>query len=145
MNILNAKESHVEYISDSLAKHFSQANEFFKYPKYNDSFEVMHKHVMKRVQQGGEGFVYFVAEDESGNPLGFVNLLIEETNVGSVLTVIGDEKNVLKELLVKSIDYLKSMGVSNIQGEYFAYETDLKEVLMEMGIDEELVTFRFKI
>lgn len=144
MNILNAKEEHTNYIAELLAKHFSQANEFFGYAKYNDSFEVMQKHVLKRINREVEGFSYFVAEDDSGNPVGFVSLLIEQKNVGSILALFGEEKEVMKNLVVKSIDYFKNLEISNIQGEYFAYENDFKEVLQELGIVEELVTFRLK-
>lgn len=144
MNILDAKETHVDYISELLAKHFSQANEFFGYAKYNDSFEVMQKHVLKRINGEVEGFSYFVAEDNSGNSVGFVSLLIEQENVGSILALFGEEKGVMKELVIKSVDYFKNMGISNIQGEYFAYENDLKEVLQEVGIVEELIAFRLK-
>ncbi|GEM_PF-2717346 len=144
MNVLDAKKTHVEYISELLAKHFSQANEFFGYTKYNDSFEVMQKHVSKRINREVEGFSYFVAEDDSGIPVGFVSLLIEQENVGSILALFSEEKEVMKELIVKSVDYFKSMGISNIQGEYFAYENDFKEVLQELGIVEELIAFRLK-
>jgi putative IMPACT (imprinted ancient) family translation regulator len=144
MNILDAKEIHVDYVAELLAKHFSQANEFFGYAKYKDSFEIMQKHVLKRVRKEVEGFSYFVAEDDSGNPVGFVSLLIEQENVGSILALVAEEKKVMKDLLIKSIDYFKGLGVSNIQGEYFSYENDLKEILMELGIVEELVAFRLK-
>jgi hypothetical protein len=144
MNILDAKETHVDYVAELLAKHFSQANEFFGYAKYNDSFEVMQKHILKRIRKEVEGFSYFVAEDDSGNPVGFVSLLIEQENVGSILALFGEDKKVMKDLVVKSIDYFKSLGISNIQGEYFSYENDLKEVLVELGIEEELVAFRLK-
>ncbi len=145
MNILDSKEVHSTYIAELLAKHFSRANEFFGYAKYNDSFEVMHKHVLKRIRKEVEGFAYFVAEDDSGNSLGFVSLMIEDEKVGSILALVAEDEEVMKGLAGKSIDYFKSLGINNIQGEYFAYEDDLKKILMELDIVEELVTFRLKI
>ncbi len=145
MNILSAKDEHASYIAELLAKHFSQANEFFGYAKYNDSFDVMHKHVLKRISQEVEDFFYFVAEDDSGNPVGFVSLLVEQKNVGSILALIGEDKEVMKNLVVKSIDYFKSLDISNIQGEYFAYENDLKEVFEDFGVVQQLLAFRLKI
>ncbi len=145
MKILDSKEAHSTYIAELLASHFSRANEFFGYAKYNDSFEVMHKHVLKRIRKEVEGFSYFVAEDDSGNPLGFVSLMVEDENVGSILALVAEDEEVMKGLVEKSIDHFKNLGVNNVQGEYFAYEDDLKKVLEEFGIEKELVTFRLKI
>ncbi len=145
MNIVNATSDHVEYISRLLAQYFSDANHFFEYPKYKDDYDLMHKHVSKRIEVGEEGFVYFVAEDEGGKPLGFTNLLIDEHGVGSILVTIGDSKEVLKELTVKALEYFKENNVTNVQVESFAYENDVKSIYAEMGASEELSTLKLSI
>ncbi len=145
MKIVNATQEHVDYISTCLSQYFSQANHFFEYPKFKDSYELMKKHVSKRIEVGGEGFIYFVAEDDAGNAVGFVNLLIDESNVGSILVTIADTKEVTRELILKSIEYFKENGVSNVQVEAFDYEKDLKEIFAEMGAKTELINSRLSI
>jgi hypothetical protein len=145
MNIISATSKHVDYISTCLSGYFSKANHFFEYPRFKDSYELMSKHVSKRIEVGVDGFVYFVAEDEAENAVGFVNLLIDENNVGSILVTIADTKEIAEELIQKSIEYFKENGVSNVQIEVFDYEKDLKEIYAKMGVKEELINSRLSI
>lgn len=145
MNIVNATSDHVDYISRLLANYFSEANQFFQYPKYKDDYDLMYKHVSKRIEIGEEGFIYFVSEDEDGKPIGFVNVLIDENGVGSILVTIGESKEILKELTTKAIEYLKENNVTNIQVESFAYENDLRSIYAEIGASEELTTLKLSI
>ncbi|MBU1119644.1 hypothetical protein KKA50_00350 [Patescibacteria group bacterium] len=145
MKITNATRNHAEYISSLLASHFSKANQFFEYPKYKDSYEIMLKHVSKRIELEEGGFVYFVAEDEMGSSVGFINVLINEDRVGSILVTIADTKDIAKELILKAISYLEEQGINNIQGEIFEFESDLKEIYSEIGIKNELLNFKLSI
>jgi hypothetical protein len=54
MEIVNASPDYVEYISNGLVSHFSRANQFFGYPRYKDDYEIMNKHVIRRIIEGDE-------------------------------------------------------------------------------------------
>lgn len=145
MNIVNATHDHIDYISNSLVQYFSKANRFFEYPKYKDTFDIMQKHVSRRIEEGDGGFVYFVAEDAQNNPVGFINVLINEFGVGSILASVADNKETHKELINKAMEYFKENNVTNVQGEVFDYESDLKEILSELGVKYELLSFKLSI
>ncbi len=145
MRIVGANPLHIDYISDLLSQHFSEANRFFGYPKYKDSFELMKKHVSKRIELLDESFVYFVAEDDNNKPIGFINLLLDENNVGNILITVANNNEIAKELILYVVKYFKDRGVNNIQGEIFEYEKDLKGIYSEIGIKNELLSFRLSI
>lgn len=141
MHIVGANPLHIDYISNLLSQHFSRANQFFGYPKYKDSFELMKKHVSKRIELLDNGFVYFVAEDDGNKPVGFINLLLDENNVGNILITVADNKEIAKELVLYGVKYFKERDVDNIQGEIFEYEEDLKGIYSEIGIKNELLRY----
>jgi len=143
MNIVPAEKGHAEYISTELANFFSRANTLFEYPRYKDGKDHMLKHVTNGIESPTNEFLYFVQEDESKNPLGFINLSVNEYNIGSILMVLGQNEEILKNLIDYSIPFFKNLNVSKVQIEAESFQTDLLSVLKKYN-KEELIT-RFKI
>lgn len=141
MQIFNANESHIEYISQSLAQHFSHANEFFEYSKYKDQYKTMLKHVSRRISGEDSDFLYLVAEEE-GKPVGFINFQLTEENIGSILILMGDNSKVIKSLIEDAVRDLKEKGADKIEGEVFVFEKEVLEVLKELGMKEQLINFK---
>lgn len=140
MEISIASSNHIEYISASLSNYFSTANKYFKHPKYKDDYNLMFKHVSKRIPNPEEGFLYFVAQ-ENGDPIGFVNILIDENNFGSILLVIGENKDIKKALLEEAVRYFKEKEVIGVYGEVMMFDDDSVEILKEMGMEELMISF----
>lgn len=140
MEISIANSNHIEYISASLSNYFSTANKYFRHPKYKDDYNLMLKHVSKRIANPEEGFLYFVAQ-EDGDPLGFVNILIDENNFGSILLVIGESRDVKKALLEKAVSYFKERKVTGIYGEVMKFDKESVEILRDMKMKELMVSF----
>lgn len=145
MVIKQATEDHVDYISDSLSQYFSEANLFFGYPRFKEDYDLMFKYVSQRIQDKNSKFFYFLALDESNNPVGFINLLLNGDNVGSILVAISDQKEALEELVRYAMKFFKDKGLTNIQSEYFEYQKSLGEIFSEIGIKEEMTSLRINI
>ena len=111
VNIIKATEDHVDYISDSLSNYFSKANLSFGYPRYKEDSDLILKHVSKRIGDENSNFFYFIAVDESNNPIGFINLLLNGDNVGSILVVISDQEEISKELVNRAMDFFKEKNI----------------------------------
>lgn len=144
MNIMIANSSHTEYVSASLSNYFSKVNKYFKHPKYKDDYDLMLKHVSKRIPNPDEGLVYFVAE-EDGEPVGFINILIDENNFGSILLVIGESKDIKKGLLEEAVSYFKENKVTGVYGEVMMFDKESVEILKGMGIKELMMGFSLDI
>jgi len=143
MKILLAEKRHADYISTELANFFSKANTLFEYPRYKDGKDHMLKHVTNGIESPTNEFLYYIQEDENQNPLGFINLSVNEYNIGSILMVLGENEEVLRNLIEYSIPFFKKLNVKKIQIEAEPFQTDLLSVLEKYN-KEELIT-RFKI
>ena len=141
MKIIDAKPDHVEFISQHLVDYFAEANTVFGYPKFFTEYDLMHKNVLKRINKPEKGYTYFVAVDEEDTPIGFVNVMINEQRVGSFLIVIGNDKNIKRELVTHGTEFLRNNKVVGIQGEFFAHEEDTSEVYKELGVNVVWVRF----
>jgi hypothetical protein len=140
MEISIASSDHIEYLSASLSDYFSTANKHFKHPKYRDDYNLMLKHVSKRISNPEEGFLYFVAQEDK-EPVGFVNILVDENNFGSILLVIGESKDIKKALLEEAVKYFKERKVTGVYGEVMKFDTDSVEILKDMGMEELMISF----
>ena len=145
MDIKQATQDHVDYISNSLSQYFSEANLFFGYPRFKEDYDLMFKYVSQRIQDKDSKFFYFMALDESNNPIGFINLLLNGDNVGSILVTISNKKEVLEELVKYAMEFFKDKGLTNIQTVYFEYQKPLGEIFSKMGIKEEMTSLRINI
>jgi hypothetical protein len=143
MQLVQATSNHVDYISNSLSSYYSKANSFFGYPKYKEDVDTMSKHVSKRISLNDDKFIYLVASENNQN-VGFINFTINEFNVGSILVVIADKREVAEELINKGLEYLRSNGVIGIQSEVFLYEKDIYDIFQNIGIEEKLINFTIK-
>ncbi len=140
MEVSVANSNHIEYISASLSNYFSTANKYFRHPKYKDDYDLMLKHVSKRISDPEGGFLYFVAQ-EDGDPVGFVNILIGENNFGSILVVIGESREVKKALLEKAVSYFKERNATGIYGEVMEFDKESVELLRDMKMKELMISF----
>lgn len=140
MEISVANGNHIEYISASLSNYFSTANKYFRHPKYKDDYDLMFKHVSKRVSNPEEGFLYFVAQ-ENGDSVGFVNILVDENNFGSILVLIGEDRDIKKALLEKAISYFKERKVTGVYGEVMEFDKESVELLRDMKMEELMISF----
>ena len=109
MQIQPASSSNVEYISNSLVNEYKRTNREFGYQRYKEDYDLMYKHVSKRIEEDGE-FKYFVAL-EDGKEAGFINIVIDENGMGSILMLCGDRKDIKEGLIIKSIEYFKENSV----------------------------------
>ena len=145
MEIKQATEDHIDYISDSLSNYFTEANAFFGYPRFKEDYDLMSKYVSQRVKDSDSKFYYFVALDDSDQPLGFINLLNNGDNVGSILVTISNQEEVIQELVRYALDFFKEKGLTNIQSEYFEYQESLEKVFSELGMKQEMTSLRIDI
>ena len=143
MQIVPPNIDHAEYISNELANYFSNANIGFGYPKYKDDRELMHKHITKRLSSEDSGHTYFIAEDDNGNSLGFVNLMIDEFESGSITMIIGEDENIRKLLFEYSLTYFKNMQIKRVQLEVLFNDTTITKLLE--GLDSEAILTRYRI
>ena len=143
MQIVPANINHAEYLSNELANYFSNANASFGYPKYKDDQKLMHKHVTKRLSSEDTNHTYFIAEDESGYALGFVNLMVDEYGIGSITMIIGKDEDTIKALLAHSFEYFKNMQLKKIQLEVMFNDSTLTKLLE--GLDTEALLTRYRI
>jgi len=145
MTIKQATMDNVDYISDSLSRYFSEANLFFGYPRFKEDYDLMSKYVSKRIQDKNSNFFYFIAFDESENPIGFINLLLNEDNVGSILVTISEQEKVLRELVGYAMKFFGKRELTNIQSEYFEFQESLGKIFSEIGITKEMTSLRINI
>ncbi len=144
MNIVDASSDHVEYISEALVSEFSKANQFFRYPRYNDKYEVMHKHVQRRIEQGDPEHHYYVAV-ENNSPVGFINVSINDYKVGTILVVFADDSETKKSLISYVLESGGTRGVEIWESEIFSYDKDLKTIFDDFGTEEQLTHFKIKL
>jgi hypothetical protein len=145
MEIKKATEEHIDYISDSLSKYFTEANIFFGYPRFKEDYDLMFKYVSQRIKDGNSKFSYFIALDDTEKPLGFINLLHNGDNVGSILVAISDQEEVIESLVKYAMEFFKNKGLTNIQSEYFEYQESLGKILSGLGIKKEMTSLRIDI
>ncbi len=143
MQIQPASNSNVEYISNSLVSEYERTNTEFGYQRYKEDYNLMYKHVSKRIEESGE-FKYFVAL-ENGKEVGFINIMIDENGMGSILMLCGNRKDIKEELITKSIEYFKENGVKSVLGEVMMYDKESIEILNTLGMREVMMTFKLEI
>lgn len=137
MQIQPADSSHTDYISSSLVDEYSETNRTFGYPRYKEDYDLMYKHVSSRIKEGGD-FVYFVAV-ENETPVGFINLLTEESNLGSILIIRGDTKEIKEELIHTAVEYFKEKGISTVVTETMLYDNDVLDILKSLGVKDHMI------
>ena len=143
MQIQPASSSNVEYISNSLVSEYERTNREFGYQRYKEDYDLMYKHVSKRIEEDGE-FKYFVAL-EDGKEAGFINIVIDENGMGSILMLCGDRKDIKEGLIMKSIEYFKENSVKSVLGEVMMYDKESIEILNTLGMREVMMTFKIEI
>ena len=143
MQIQPASSSNVEYISNSLVNEYKRTNREFGYQRYKEDYDLMYKHVSKRIGEGGE-FKYFVAL-ENGKEVGFINIMIDDNGMGSILMLCGDRKDIKEGLIMKSIEYFKENSVKSVLGEVMMYDKESIEILNTLGMREVMMTFKIEI
>lgn len=143
MQIINAQSIHSDYISSSLVQEYIEANQKFGYPRYKEDYDLMFKHVSKRIEEGNP-FVYFVALD-GDIPVGFANLMIDENNIGSFLIVRGDSKQVKEALIMKSMEFFREKGVSKIIGELMYDDEDCISIFEGLGLNKVMFSFNLNL
>lgn len=143
MQIQPASISNAEYISTSLVSEYERTNKEFGYQRYKEDYDLMYKHVSKRIEEGGE-FKYFVALEDD-KEVGFINIMIDENGMGSILMLCGDGKDIKEELIKKSIEFFKENGVQSILGEVMMYDKESIEILSTLGMKEIMMTFKVQI
>jgi len=143
MQIQPATSSNVEYISNSLVSEYERTNREFGYQRYKEDYDLMYKHVSKRIEEDGE-FKYFVAL-EDGKEAGFINIVIDENGMGSILMLCGDRKDIKEGLIMKSIEYFKENSVKSVLGEVMMYDKESIEILNTLGMREVMMTFKIEI
>ena len=143
MQIQPASSSNVEYISNSLVSEYERTNREFGYQRYKEDYDLMYKHVSKRIDEGGE-FKYFAAL-ENGKEVGFINIMIDDNGMGSILMLCGDRKDIKEGLIMKSIEYFKENSVKSVLGEVMMYDKESIEILNTLGMREVMMTFKIEI
>lgn len=143
MEIKFADSSNVEYISNSLVSEYERTNEEFGYQRYREDYNLMYKHVSKRIEEDGK-FKYFVAL-ENGKEVGFINILIDENGMGSILMLCGDRKDIKEGLIIKSIEYFKENSVKSVFGEVMMYDNESIDILKTLGMREIMMTFKIEL
>ena len=143
MEIKFADSSNVEYISNSLVSEYERTNEEFGYQRYREDYNLMYKHVSKRIEEDGK-FKYFVAL-EIGKEVGFINILIDENGMGSILMLCGDRKDIKERLIMRAIEYFKENGIQSVIGEVMTYDKESIEILKTLGMKEVMITFKVEI
>ena len=143
MEIKFADSSNVEYISNSLVSEYERTNEEFGYQRYREDYNLMYKHVSKRIEEDGK-FKYFVAL-ENGKEVGFINILIDENGMGSILMPCGDRKDIKEGLIMRAIEYFKENGIQSVLGEVMTYDKESIEILKTLGMKEVMITFKVEI
>jgi len=143
MQIQPASNSNVEYISNSLVSEYERTNTEFGYQRYKEDYDLMYKHVSKRIEEGGE-FKYFVAL-EDGQEVGFINIMIDENGMGSILMLCGDRKDIKEGLIIKSIEYFKENSVKSVFGEVMMYDNESIDILKTLGMREIMMTFKIEL
>ena len=143
MQIQPASSSNVEYISNSLVSEYERTNREFGYQRYKEDYDLMYKHVSKRIEEDGE-FKYFVAL-EDGKEAGFINIVIDENGMGSILMLCGDRKDIKEGLIMKSIEYFKENSVKSVLGEVMMYDKESIEILKTLGMREIMMAFKLEI
>lgn len=144
MDIVLANIDHVEYISNTLTSYFKETNEKYGFQKYKDDYELMHKHVSKRIVDEEGDFVYLVALERS-DPKGFINLFFDENGQGSILLLSGDTYETKKELVLSALGMFKERGLRRVHGEVMAFDTDAVKIYEELGMKTLMVSFNIKI
>jgi hypothetical protein len=142
MKIIPAEVKHAEYIGSELANFFSQANIHFGYPKYKEDYQLMYKHVTKRLKQSDPSSFYFV-QIEDDKELGFVNLMIDENRIGNINIIIGESDEIIKSLFDYAIEFFKNSKIEKVQIEVLPNEKIL-ETFMK-NLNSEIVLKRYKI
>ncbi len=102
----------------------------------------MHKHVEKRILSEDSGFLYFVAQ-ENDTPIGFVNLMVDEQNIGNITIISGESDSVTKELFEYSMSYFKNTNISRVELEIFPNEKYLESLIN--NLNGEAILKRYKI
>lgn len=145
MGVVMANIDHVDYISEGLSEYFSRINESYGFKKFKTDKNLMIKYVSKRVESDEGGFIYFISKDEDDRINGFVNLLIDEQRIGSILVLVGDDDSVLADLIAKAREYFKEHDIENVYGEYFVEESGDLSVLRDLGMETKIVNYKLVI
>ena len=143
MEIKSANNSNVKYISNSLVSEYERTNEEFGYQRYREDYNLMYKHVSKRIEEDSE-FKYFVALEDD-KEVGFINILIDENGMGSILMLCGDRKDIKERLIMRAIEYFKENGIQSVIGEVMTYDKESIEILKTLGTREIMMTFKVEI
>ena len=93
MQIIPAREDHISYISSELSEYFKRENARLDQNKYREEYEVMEKHVAKRISGEEEGFGYLIAE-ENDAPIGFVSYMYKDDGNKEALVVIAEDEEI---------------------------------------------------
>lgn len=144
MDVDFANGKHIEYISSSLSEYFKEINARYGFPKFRDDYDLMLKHVSKRIESEDKDFIYLVAE-QNESPVGFINLLVDENGNGSILAIKGNKEETKRLLLERAITYFKENGIKKIHGEIVSYDTESRGILESLGMEEIILSFSIKI
>lgn len=133
MEIIVSKEDHIEPICNLLLKHFTDQNQYLWIQYYQSNFDIIQKHIHKRITHNDKNYKYFSMIDDKADFVWFVNIMTDWER-WEILVVLDTAKNrwVCTALLNYWTQYLKDNWVTQIYAESFAwdefYANNLKSV-----------------
>lgn len=138
IQVTQAEPSHSEFIAQTLSIYFEENNKVNSYNEYKTDYDLLLKHIDKRISMNDQTFKYLVAMDKETQALtGFANYLIDRNkNIGEILVIVPvdkDDVTTVSTLLLETINELKANNLNEILIEIGPLDSIISEQLKEFN------------